>query len=61
MDEEFGVGNLIEEELSKMKADVYSERNLKGLKVEHDKSSFRDGELVILTLKDKGYFRNMSN
>lgn len=33
---------------------TYSSRDLKGLKVEHDISNFREGQTVILTLKDRG-------
>lgn len=54
MDEEFGIGNLVEDELRQLKATAYSERNLKGIKVEHAQSSFGEGKTVILTLKDKG-------
>ncbi|CAL1275394.1 unnamed protein product [Larinioides sclopetarius] len=52
MDEEFGVGALVEEEFDKKKA--YTSDNLKGLTVAHDVGSFKEGHQVILTLKDKG-------
>jgi U4/U6.U5 tri-snRNP-associated protein 1 len=32
----------------------YSSKELKGLKVEHDQQVFKEGQTVILTLKDKG-------
>jgi hypothetical protein len=32
----------------------YSSKELKGLKVEHDQQTFKEGQTVILTLKDKG-------
>lgn len=55
MDEEFGIGNLVEQEFKGTKKEKnYSSRDLRGLKVEHDMESFREGHTVILTLKDKG-------
>ncbi|XP_069500904.1 U4/U6.U5 tri-snRNP-associated protein 1 [Ambystoma mexicanum] len=53
MDEEFGVSNLVEKEFGQKKDD-YSSRDLQGLTVEHTLDSFREGQTVILTLKDKG-------
>ena len=32
----------------------YSSRDLRGLKVEHDINTFKEGQSVILTLKDRG-------
>ncbi|XP_055949942.1 U4/U6.U5 tri-snRNP-associated protein 1-like isoform X2 [Argiope bruennichi] len=52
MDEEFGVGALVEEEFDKKKS--YTSDQLKGLTVAHDVDSFKEGHQVILTLKDKG-------
>uniref|UniRef100_H3ASQ1 Spliceosome associated factor 1, recruiter of U4/U6.U5 tri-snRNP n=1 Tax=Latimeria chalumnae TaxID=7897 RepID=H3ASQ1_LATCH len=54
MDEEFGVSNLVQEEFGQMKQPSYTSRNLQGLTVEHKIDSFKEGETVILTLKDKG-------
>lgn len=34
--------------------EAYSSKDLKGLAVEHQIESFKEGETVILTLKDKG-------
>ena len=54
MDQDFGIGNLVEEEFSKdKKNNEYSSRDLKGIKVEHDLESFKEGRSVILTLKDQ--------
>ncbi|KAL5007937.1 hypothetical protein ScPMuIL_013518 [Solemya velum] len=53
MDEEFGIGDIMSAEF-KNKEKTYSARDLKGLKVEHDMSNFREGQTVILTLKDRG-------
>ncbi|GBM59200.1 U4/U6.U5 tri-snRNP-associated protein 1 [Araneus ventricosus] len=52
MDEEFGVGALVEEEFDKKKS--YTSDNLKGLTVAHGADSFKEGHQVVLTLKDKG-------
>ncbi|NP_001079496.1 SART1, U4/U6.U5 tri-snRNP-associated protein 1 S homeolog isoform X1 [Xenopus laevis] len=52
MDEEFGVSNLVEEEFGQKKH--YNSRDLQGLTVEHKMNSFKEGQTVILTLKDKG-------
>ena len=49
--EEFGVDNLLNEELSSK--NKYSSNNLGGLKVEHAVDRFVEGEATILTLKDK--------
>ncbi|KAK2872802.1 hypothetical protein Q8A67_022699 [Cirrhinus molitorella] len=54
MDEEFGVSNLVEQEFAQEKKEAYSSRDLKGLKVQHKMESFKEGELVVLTLEDKG-------
>ena len=53
LDREFGVGSLMEKEFgSGTKA--YKSGDLKGLKIEHNVDSFKEGRDVILTLKDKG-------
>ncbi|KFO28386.1 U4/U6.U5 tri-snRNP-associated protein 1 [Fukomys damarensis] len=54
MDQEFGISTLVEEEFGQRRQDLYSARDLQGLTVEHAIESFREGETVILTLKDKG-------
>ncbi|XP_069752335.1 LOW QUALITY PROTEIN: U4/U6.U5 tri-snRNP-associated protein 1 [Narcine bancroftii] len=54
MDEEFGVSNLIEEELRTQKQTAYTSQDLKGLTVQHDIKAFQEGEAVVLTLKDRG-------
>ncbi|CAF0844189.1 unnamed protein product [Rotaria sordida] len=53
MDEEFGVSNLIHEESEKQKQKRYTSKNLAGLRVEHSIEEFKEGQQVILTLKDK--------
>ncbi|KAK2184317.1 hypothetical protein NP493_270g02007 [Ridgeia piscesae] len=52
MDEEFGIGDLVEEEFGAKKK--YTSRDLRGLKVLHAQDAFKEGSSVILTLKDKG-------
>ncbi|XP_031562153.1 U4/U6.U5 tri-snRNP-associated protein 1-like [Actinia tenebrosa] len=53
MDEEFGIGELINEEFGP-KSKSYSSKDLRGLKVEHDQTTFKEGVTTILTLKDQG-------
>lgn len=53
MDDEFGVSDLVHEETERERKKIYSENNLKGLKVDHDLDAFTEGKSVILTLKDQ--------
>jgi U4/U6.U5 tri-snRNP-associated protein 1 len=52
MDDEFGVGNIVNEDTIKDKAKQYGSQSLAGMKVEHSANKFLDGKTVILTLKD---------
>lgn len=54
MDAEFGVNDLIEKDKKESRRNAYSDKHLKGLRVEHDMEDFSEGKTVILTLKDKG-------
>ncbi|KAK3736823.1 hypothetical protein RRG08_000574 [Elysia crispata] len=56
MDEDFGIGGLVEEEFKreKDKKQAYRSQDLSGLRVEHAMDKFEEGRGVILTLKDKG-------
>ncbi|XP_051166098.1 U4/U6.U5 tri-snRNP-associated protein 1 [Leptopilina boulardi] len=54
LDEEFGIGNLVKEEVQSERHKAYSTRDLKGLRVEHDVENFQEGRTTILTLKDQG-------
>ena len=54
MDEEFGVGDLVEEEFGAAKKPRYTAAQLKGLAIEHRIETFKEGQNVILTLKDAG-------
>lgn len=53
LDEAFGVADLVEQEKQKARQTAYGDRNLKGLRVEHDMDDFGEGRTVILTLKDQ--------
>lgn len=53
LDEEFGIGNLIKEEVHTARNAAYTEKDLKGLKVEHNIETFEEGKTIILTLKDQ--------
>ena len=50
LDEEFGVGDIVESNLKDKKQKEYSERNLKGIRVEHSSEAFGARDTV-LTLK----------
>ena len=53
MDDAFGVDDLIKKEPGLgAAAKKYTEKSLRGLKVEHDADKFVEGKSVILTLKD---------
>ncbi|XP_066843533.1 U4/U6.U5 tri-snRNP-associated protein 1-like [Anser cygnoides] len=54
MDQEFGVSTLVEEEFMRRRRELYSARDLQGLAVEHDPGAIREGQTLVLTLKDKG-------
>ncbi|KAK7104097.1 U4/U6.U5 tri-snRNP-associated protein 1-like [Littorina saxatilis] len=54
MDEEFGIGNLVDQELGGAGKKKYTSRDLSGLRVEHNLEKFKEGSGVILTIKDKG-------
>ncbi|XP_066597761.1 U4/U6.U5 tri-snRNP-associated protein 1 isoform X2 [Prorops nasuta] len=54
LDEEFGIGNLVKEEINYTRNKAYTEKDLRGLKVEHNVENFEEGRTVILTLKDQG-------
>ncbi|XP_030074949.1 U4/U6.U5 tri-snRNP-associated protein 1 [Microcaecilia unicolor] len=54
MEEEFGISGLMKEEFRHAKERRYTSKDLQGLTVEHNRDSFREGETIILTLKDKG-------
>ncbi|XP_044586794.1 U4/U6.U5 tri-snRNP-associated protein 1 isoform X2 [Cotesia glomerata] len=54
LDEEFGIGDLVKEEVRNDRRAAYSDKDLRGLKVEHNIETFAEGQTVILTLQDKG-------
>lgn len=53
MDDQFGVSALVQQELRDSRRKAYTDRHLKGLKVDHEMDSFGEGKTVILTLKDQ--------
>ncbi|XP_076314361.1 U4/U6.U5 tri-snRNP-associated protein 1-like isoform X2 [Tachypleus tridentatus] len=55
MDEEFGVGALVEGEFKEMKASVknYTSKDLQGLTVGHGVDAFKEGRSVVMTLRDR--------
>lgn len=54
LDAEFGIGELVEDEIRNERKEAYSARDLRGLRVEHSVDHFSEGNAVILTLKDQG-------
>ncbi|XP_040567590.1 U4/U6.U5 tri-snRNP-associated protein 1 [Lepeophtheirus salmonis] len=52
LDDDFGVGDIIKEEFPKTRKINYNQKDLKGLRVEHNVDNFSEGQSVILTLKD---------
>ncbi|KAK0177484.1 hypothetical protein PV328_001534 [Microctonus aethiopoides] len=54
LDEEFGIEELVKEDVRNERRTAYSDRDLHGLKVEHNIENFVEGQTVILTLQDKG-------
>ncbi|KAF2902324.1 hypothetical protein ILUMI_03862 [Ignelater luminosus] len=53
LDAQFGIGEIIESEQRAKRNQQYSDRNLRGLQVDHDIDSFQEGQTVVLTLKDQ--------
>lgn len=53
MDEQFGVGKLVEEEIRPTTSKHYTARHLKGLEVVHDVNRIKEGQMLVLTLKDR--------
>ncbi|KAK8739182.1 hypothetical protein OTU49_003516 [Cherax quadricarinatus] len=52
LDAQFGIGDLVEQEMIEQKVKKYSYNDLSGLQVQHNFSRFDTGETTILTLKD---------
>ncbi|CAF0792639.1 unnamed protein product [Didymodactylos carnosus] len=60
MDEEFGLGELVKEETEKLiktKEKKYTSKDLTGLRIEHSADTFKEGQQIILTLKDQSIIR----
>ena len=54
MDEEFGIGDLVNEAFQEQLHHQYTPQDLSGLKIEHKEDHFKEGRDVVLTLKDSG-------
>ena len=52
MDAEFGVDELVRQDINETKKQSYNDRHLRGLRVDHELDAFSEGKTVILTLKD---------
>lgn len=62
LDEEFGIGNLLKEEIHISRNSAYTEKDLKGLIVEHDIESITEEKgTTILTLKDQDILKEKSD
>ncbi|XP_055375657.1 U4/U6.U5 tri-snRNP-associated protein 1 [Condylostylus longicornis] len=53
VDDDFGISDIMQEQNQKRKARAYKDKDLKGLRVDHDLDDFQEGKTVILTLKDQ--------
>ncbi|XP_068217449.1 U4/U6.U5 tri-snRNP-associated protein 1-like [Palaemon carinicauda] len=58
LDAQFGIGALLEQDMTEEKIKKYSRKELSGLRVEHDLSRFDEGRTTILTLKDSNILAN---
>lgn len=54
LDEQFGISEVIEQEKRERAHKQYTDKHLKGLRVDHDLDNFGEGKTVVLTLKDQG-------
>ena len=53
LDEQFGISEVIQSDVQQKRARQYTDKNLKGLRVEHSIDTFGEEETVVLTLKDQ--------
>ncbi|KAG5888097.1 hypothetical protein JTB14_021897 [Gonioctena quinquepunctata] len=54
LDAQFGISDIVESEKREKMKSKYTEKDLRGLTVQHDVDNFAEERSVILTLKDKG-------
>ncbi|XP_047491011.1 U4/U6.U5 tri-snRNP-associated protein 1-like isoform X2 [Penaeus chinensis] len=52
LDAQFGIGDLVEKEMTEQKTKKYNRRDLSGMLIEHEMKRFEEGRTTILTLKD---------
>lgn len=54
LDAQFGIGDVVQSEQRERMRNKYTEKDLKGMTIEHDINSFAEERDIVLTLKDKG-------
>lgn len=54
MDDEFGIGDIVENSSLFNKKKEYTSKDLENLTVQHDIEHFKEGDMTVLTLQDKG-------
>ncbi|KAL1494761.1 hypothetical protein ABEB36_010307 [Hypothenemus hampei] len=52
LDAQFGIGDVVEQEQRERRSKQYTEKDIRGLRVDHDINSFAEEKQIILTLKD---------
>ncbi|XP_063612338.1 U4/U6.U5 tri-snRNP-associated protein 1-like [Penaeus indicus] len=52
LDAQFGIGDLVEKEMTEQKTKKYNRGDLSGMLIEHEVKRFEEGRTTILTLKD---------
>ncbi|XP_064397801.1 U4/U6.U5 tri-snRNP-associated protein 1-like [Halichondria panicea] len=61
MDEEFGIGDLVNSTIGQSTNRAYAAADLAGLAVEHSTQAFKEGRNIVLTLKDSGVLEEMDD
>lgn len=54
LDAQFGIGEVVEQEQRQRRKQQYTDKDLRGLRVDHDVNTISEEKQVILTLKDSG-------
>lgn len=52
LDAQFGIGEVVEQEQRQRRNQQYTDKDLRGLRVDHDVNTISEEKQVILTLKD---------
>ncbi|XP_042862737.1 U4/U6.U5 tri-snRNP-associated protein 1-like [Penaeus japonicus] len=58
LDAQFGIGDLVEKEMTEQKTKKYNRNDLSGMLIEHEMKRFEEGRTTILTLKDSNILDN---